>query len=52
MMTTGTHGLTQVYPDLGPENSFVRGLVGGLWLAPLLLFLTLATLAALVFYVR
>ena len=42
----------QVYPNFGPENSFVRGLVGGVWLAPLIAFLAVATLATATFYVR
>ena len=41
-----------MYPNFGPENSFVRGVVGGLWLSPLLTFLAVATLATLAFYVR
>ena len=44
--------LAQVYPNFGPENSFVRGLVGGLWLSPLLTFLGVASLATGILFVR
>ena len=42
----------QVYPNFGPDKSFLRGLIGGVWLLPLVAFLVAATLATLVFYLR
>ena len=42
----------QVYPNFGPDKSFLRGLIGGVWLLPLVVFLVAATLATLVFYLR
>jgi len=44
---------SKVYPNFGPENSFMRGLVGGLWLSPLIVFLAIAILLAIgAFYAR
>ena len=42
----------QVYPNFGPDKSFLRGFIGGVWLLPLVVFLVAATLATLVFYLR
>ena len=42
----------QVYPNFGPDKSLLRGLIGGVWLLPLVVFLVAATLASLVFYLR
>ena len=42
----------QVYPNFGSDKSFLRGLIRGVWLLPLVVFLVAATLATLVFYLR
>ena len=42
----------KVYPNFGDDESFLRGLVGGAWMLPFVVFLIGALLAAVLAYIR
>ena len=42
----------KVYPNFGDDESFLRGLVGGAWMGPFVVFLIGALLAAVLAYIR